>query len=107
MSPIGRREFGGIAIMMGARAGNLLGAAGLDETLRESMHRRKIPLVVAMAATADKTIFAGAFGKRDASSGVDATPGSIFRIASMTKSVTTVAAMQLVESGALTLDEPV
>jgi len=60
-----------------------------------------------MAATADKTVYEGAFGKRDSASDVDVTMGSIFRIASMTKAITTVAAMQLVERGTLTLDEPV
>ncbi len=35
------------------------------------------------------------------------TPDSIFAIASMTKAVTSVAAMQLVEQGKMKLDEPV
>ena len=35
------------------------------------------------------------------------TPNHIFRIASMTKVITSVAAMQLVEKGMITLDEPV
>src|SRR5437016_4721750 len=107
MLAINRRDFGGIALALTARAENLLGAAGLDQTLRESCERRKIPMAVAMAATAEKTIFGGAYGKRDSASGVDATTHSIFRIASMTKAITSVAAMQLVEQGMLTLDEPV
>ena len=60
-----------------------------------------------MAATADKITYTGAFGKRDSASGIDVKPDSIFAIASMTKAVTSVAAMQLVERGKLTLDEPV
>ena len=60
-----------------------------------------------MVATADRTTYSGAFGKRDSSSGIDVTPGSIFRIASMTKAITSVAALQLVERGTLNLDEPV
>ena len=82
-------------------------SCGLNETLRAAVTRRKIPAVVAMAANATKTIYSGAFGKRDSASGVDLTAGSIFRIASMTKPITTVAAMQLVESGEIKLDEPV
>jgi len=35
------------------------------------------------------------------------TPDTLFRIASMTKAVTSAAAMQLVERGLLTLDDPV
>ncbi len=59
-----------------------------------------------MAATADKVTYTGAFGKRDGSSGIDVTADSIFRIASMTKAITTTAAMQLVEQGKVSLTEP-
>ena len=49
----------------------------------------------------------GAFGPRalDASAGM--TPDTVFRIASMTKAIASVAAMQLVEQGKLKLEEPV
>jgi len=59
-----------------------------------------------MACTSEKITYSGAFGKRDSASGVDVNADSIFRIASMTKPVTSVAAMQLVEQGKLKLDEP-
>ena len=107
MSAINRRDFGGIALILSARTRNLMGATGLDQTLRAARDRRKIPMLVAMAATADKTIFTGAYGKRDSSSQLDVTASSIFRIASMTKAITSVAAMQLVEQGTVALDEPV
>ena len=71
------------------------------------MTRRKIPAVVAMVATPDKTTYTGAFGKRDSASGMDVKPDSIFAIASMTKAITTTAAMQLVEQGKVKLHEPV
>jgi CubicO group peptidase (beta-lactamase class C family) len=107
MFPISRREFGGLALALGAQARRLFGAIGIDQTLREGLQRRKIPAAAAMVATADKTIYAGAFGKRDSASGVDVKTDSIFFIASMTKAITTVAAMQLIERGSLKLDEPV
>ena len=107
MSPISRREFGGLAFVLGTRASNLWSATGIDDTLRSGMDRRKIPAVAAMVATADKITYTGAFGKRDSSSGVALKPDSIFAIASMTKAITTTAAMQLVERGKVTLDEPV
>jgi methyl acetate hydrolase len=83
------------------------GAGGIDEVLRASVKRRGIPAAVAMAATAEKTTYSGAFGKRDSAAIADLAPDSIFRIASMTKAVTSVAALQLVEQGKLKLDEPV
>ena len=106
MSVISRREFGGAVLALGASTRKLWSAPGLDETLRDSMQRRKIPAVAAMVATADKITYSGAFGKRDSASGVDLKPDSIFAIASMTKAITTTAALQLVERGKLTLDEP-
>jgi CubicO group peptidase (beta-lactamase class C family) len=107
MATINRREFGGAVLALGTGAGIVTGAGVLDETLRASVMRRKIPAAVAMAATAERTTYTGAFGKRDSAATADLAPDSIFHIASMTKAVTSVAAMQLVERGALKLDEPV
>ena len=77
----------------------------IDETLRSDIARRKIPAVVAMVASNRKTLYIGAFGKRD-SSGVAVQTDSIFQVASMTKAITTVAALQLVEQGKVSLGEP-
>jgi CubicO group peptidase (beta-lactamase class C family) len=66
--------------------------AQIDETLRRGIERRKIPAAVGMAATRDKILYSGAFGKRDAE-GAPVAMDSIFGIASMTKAVTSVAAM--------------
>jgi methyl acetate hydrolase len=74
--------------------------------LESSLQQHKIPMAVAMAATSSKITYTGVFGMRDSKSGVAVTPESIFMIASMTKPVTSVAAMQLVEQGKLKLDEP-
>ncbi len=60
-----------------------------------------------MAADAHSTFYAGAFGRRDGESEAPVALDTIFSIASMTKPVTSVAAMQLVEQGKITLDEPV
>jgi methyl acetate hydrolase len=78
----------------------------IKTTLASSLQQHKIPCAVAMAATADKITYTGAFGTRDSKSGMAVTPESIFFIASMTKPVTSVAAMQLVEKGKVKLEEP-
>jgi CubicO group peptidase (beta-lactamase class C family) len=107
-----RRQLVTAALCAGVRPGNLRGDAAIDspgkidETLRSGIARRKIPATVAMVAAGSKTLYAGAFGKRD-SEGTLAAVDSIFAIASMTKAITTVAALQLVEQGKVTLDEPV
>lgn len=108
MLDISRRQFGAGLLILGAQPRSIWGAtaAGIEQPLRASLQQHKIPMAVAMACTSSKTTYSGAFGKRDLASGVDLTLDSIFGIASMTKPVTSVAAMQLVERGKLKLDEP-
>jgi methyl acetate hydrolase len=107
MPDISRRQFGGALLILGAGARCVRGAtAEIGPVLETSLQQHKIPAAVAMAATSAKITYTGAFGKRDSKSGVAVTPESIFIIASMTKPVTSVAAMQLVEQGKLKLDEP-
>ena len=77
----------------------------IDETLRKGIAARQIPCAVAAVANGKSTLFTGAFGTRDAS-GVPVKTDSIFAIASMTKAITSVAALQLVEQGKIQLDAP-
>src|SRR3954451_24888057 len=88
---INRRNFGGIALVLGLQSERLLAASGLDQTLREGAIKRKIPAAVFMAATADKTLFSGAYGHRHSASTSPLSADTIFRIASMTKALTSVA----------------
>jgi methyl acetate hydrolase len=78
----------------------------IDQVLRTAVDEKKVPGVVAMVAVADQVTYQGASGKRDTIKNTPMTVDSIFRIASMTKPVTSAAIMQLVESGRVKLDEP-
>src|SRR6516162_8250839 len=78
----------------------------IDEVLRKAVEEQRLPGVVAMVAQEETVVYQGAFGKQYAAKGVPMATDSIFRIASMTKAVTSVAVMQLVESGRVKLDEP-
>jgi CubicO group peptidase (beta-lactamase class C family) len=102
---ISRREFGALAAVLGAQAAQA-STTRIDDTLRTGIAERKIPAAVGMVAKERNILYSGAFGTRD-SSGAPVAADSIFAIASMTKAVTTVAAMQLVEQGKVKLDEPV
>jgi methyl acetate hydrolase len=108
MPEISRRHFSAALFALGAQPRGIWGATtpAIDQTLSASLKQHKIPACVAMAATSTKTTYSGAFGKRDSKSGVDVNADSMFVIASMTKPITSVAAMQLVEQGKLKLDEP-
>jgi len=81
--------------------------AQIDQILRQKSDAKEIPGVVAMAASGKDVIYQGAFGKRDLSKDDPMTTDSVFWIASMTKAVTAAGAMQLVEQGKLSLDEPI
>jgi methyl acetate hydrolase len=111
MLSLSRRQFSAAALGLVSPARRLLGATanttGIAEALRTGVEKRGIPCATAIVANADSVIYYGAFGKRDSGTSINATTGSIFRIASMTKAITTTAALQLVEQGKLTLDEPV
>ena len=73
--------------------------------LENGRGQHKIPCVTAMVANASTVIYGGAFGTRNAG-GPAAQVDSIFAIASMTKAITSVAALQMVEKKKATLDEP-
>jgi methyl acetate hydrolase len=79
---------------------------GLDTILGSAVDARDAPGVVAMAATDRSIIYQGAFGPRSVGAAPKMSPDTMFRIASMVKLLTSVAAMQLVERDRLRLDEP-
>jgi CubicO group peptidase (beta-lactamase class C family) len=89
------------------RAGAQASRAQIDGVLRQAVDAREVAGVVAMAATDKGLLYEGAFGARALDQPGAMTLDSFFRIASMTKAITSVAAMQLVEQGKLKLDEPV
>ncbi|HEX9534645.1 MAG TPA: serine hydrolase domain-containing protein [Stellaceae bacterium] len=98
------------AASFGATVGRAVAAqprAQIDAVLRRATEAKEVPGVVAVAATDKGVLYEGAFGTRDLANGPDMTPDTIFRLASMTKAVTSTAAMQLVEQGRLQLDQPI
>jgi methyl acetate hydrolase len=82
-------------------------SAGIDSVLQAAVDAGAVPNVVAMAADTGGPIYEGAAGPRAVGSSDPVTPDTLFRIASMTKMVATVAALQLQERGLLDLDAPV
>jgi CubicO group peptidase (beta-lactamase class C family) len=79
----------------------------VDAALRSAVDAGEVPGVVAMAATDRGLLYEGAFGRRGRGGAEAMTPDTVFRIASMTKAITSIAAMQLVEQGKLALEAPV
>ncbi|QWG24377.1 beta-lactamase family protein [Bradyrhizobium sediminis] len=81
--------------------GGEIGAA-----LQAKVDTGEIPGVVAMAANEQSVVYEGAFGARNMATATRMSTDTVFRIASMVKLLTSVAALQLVERGKLKLDEP-
>jgi CubicO group peptidase (beta-lactamase class C family) len=79
----------------------------IDGLLSQKTDAGQIPGVVAIAANGSEVIYQGAFGKRDIAQPAAMTTDSVFWIASMTKAITCAGAMQLVEQGRLSLDQPI
>ena len=78
----------------------------IDAALQAKVAAREIPGVVAMAANETSVVYQGTFGTRNVAAATPMSPDTVFRIASMVKLLTSVAALQLVERGKLKLDEP-
>lgn len=79
----------------------------VDAVLERAVRDGVVAGVTAMAATsADGVVYQGAFGQRDLASGAAMATDTVCWIASMTKTVTAIACMQLVEQGKLALDQP-
>jgi CubicO group peptidase (beta-lactamase class C family) len=78
----------------------------IDAILQARVDAADAPGVVAMAATGQSVIYQGAFGARSMGASARMSIDTVFSIASMTKLLTSVAALQLVERGQLKLDEP-
>jgi CubicO group peptidase (beta-lactamase class C family) len=82
-------------------------SAQIDRVLHDAVAQGDVPMVVAVAADEGGVIYEGAAGPRRVDENGDVTPDTLLRIASMTKMVTTVAALQLSDRGVVDLDAPV
>jgi CubicO group peptidase (beta-lactamase class C family) len=82
-------------------------SAAIDAYLSGAVRDTQIPGIVALVVDADAIVYTGSFGRRDVAGGQPMANDTIFRIASMTKPVTSVAVMMLVQEGDIGLDDPV
>ena len=83
------------------------GAAALSTFLEGSTDRGDVPGVVVAVVSKDGTLYHEAFGVSSTVRGTPMAKDTIFNIASMTKPVTSVAIMMLVDEGKLKLDDEV
>ena len=81
-------------------------AVSFDREVEAFMSARKIPGGALAVVRNRRLVYARGYGWADGEAKVPARPESLFRIASVSKPVTGVAVMKLVEDGRLKLDAP-
>jgi CubicO group peptidase (beta-lactamase class C family) len=79
----------------------------IDEFLNGEIAAGKIPGAIVLIQRHGQPVYFKTFGKRDVEKGTPMTAGTIFPIHSLTKTITSVAAMMLIDSGRIALDDPV
>jgi methyl acetate hydrolase len=94
------------ALQGAARADDSKGSAALDASLRSAVERKDVPGVVTLITDRQHVLYQSAFGVADVATGRPLTTDALFRIASMTKPITSTALMQLVEQGKIGLEDP-
>jgi len=83
-----------------------MSSSSIDRILDEAVARGVAPGVVALVADEKRILYQGARGRAAPDAATPVALDSVFRIASMTKAITSAAAMKLVEAGKLGLDQP-
>ncbi len=81
--------------------------AALDELFPAFMSKHRVPGCAVAVTHQGRLVYARGFGFADVSTREPVTPQSLFRIASISKPITAVAILQLIEQGKLKLDQPV
>src|SRR5258708_1070953 len=79
----------------------------IDDFINAEVAAGKIPGAIVMIQRHGKPVYFKTFGKRDVDAGIPMTEDAIFPIHSVTKTITSVAAMMLVDRGKIALDDPV
>jgi CubicO group peptidase (beta-lactamase class C family) len=83
------------------------GLARVGDYMRNEVATGKIPGAIVLIQQHGRPVYFENFGMRDVTTGTPMTADTIFRLYSMSKPITSVAAMMLVEDGKLGLGDPV
>ncbi len=81
--------------------------SAFEQYVSETMEEHKIPGMAVGVSANGETIYEKGFGVRDRQTGESVDPDTVFGIASVSKSFTTMAIMQLVDQGKVSLYDPV
>ena len=79
----------------------------IDDIISEDIKENKIPGAVVLVGNEDEIIFEKAYGIKNPETNEKYNTNDIFRIASMTKAITSVGILKLWEEGKIGLDDPI
>src|ERR1700755_1794741 len=91
----------------GARSFSAAGLAQVSDYIRNEIATGKIPGAILLIQQHGKPVYFENFGVRDIATEISMSADTIFRLYSMSKPITSVAAMMRVEDGKLALNDPV
>jgi CubicO group peptidase (beta-lactamase class C family) len=98
------------AVQLGPSPGAVLSVeklSAIDDFINGEVAAARIPGAVVLIQRHGKPVYFKCFGKRDVEKGTPMTADAIFPIHSVTKTVTSVAAMMLIDRGKILLDDAV
>ena len=95
------------AVLLAVTALPAAAQGGLDAALTEEQQKLKAPAISVAVMDKGSIVYAKGFGLADVENRVPATPQTRFRTASLAKTLTAVAVLQLHERGAIDLDAPI
>lgn len=81
--------------------------ASIDNAVQSFMNKYSVPGVSVAITKQGKLVYVKSYGKQSASDNTPVTNSSLYRIASVSKSVTAVGVMKLLEAGKLTMDSKI
>jgi N-acyl-D-amino-acid deacylase len=81
------------------------GIAKLDKVIKGLLHKYQIPGATVAVMKDGRLVYANGYGFSDKAEKVKAKPETLFRIASVSKTITAVATLKLVQEGKLALDD--
>jgi len=79
----------------------------IDDFIISEMEKRNIPGLSASVVIGDNVIWRGAYGYSDIENNIKVTTDTLFKIASVSKTITATALMQLYEEGFFDLNDPI
>jgi len=105
--PIGASSAAAETAASGARSFSREGLERVSAYIKNEVATGKIPGAILLIQQHGKPVYFENFGVRDVATALSMSADTIFRLYSMSKPITSVAAMMLVEDGKLALDHPV